>query len=90
MEESFAAKMAKAQTREERADLKEQEPTIKAKIARIKECTRAITYHKDFLSTEEQWNERFDLPRALFLEQVADTNMRIFLGMTKEEDLQLS
>ena len=40
--------------------------------------------------TEESWSERFDLPLALFLEQVADTNMRIFMGMPTDEDKQVS
>lgn len=34
--------------------------------------------------------ERFDLPLPLYLEQVADTNMRIFMGMATEEDKQVS
>ena len=44
-----------------------------------------LIFYKDFI-TEESWNERFDLPLALFLEQQADTNMRIFLGMATDED----
>ena len=36
--------------------------------------------------TEESWNERFDLKLDMFLEQVADTNMRIFMGMQKDSD----
>ena len=39
--------------------------------------------------TEESWNERFDLKLDMFLEQVADTNMRIFMGMQKDSDYQM-
>ena len=44
---------------------------------------------KDFAS-EERWNERFDLPLHLYLHQVADTNMRLFMGMPFEEDYQVT
>jgi len=47
-----------------------------------------LIHFKDFVN-EETWNERFDLPLALYLQQVADTNMRIFLGMPTEEDKQV-
>lgn len=85
IEENFSAKQAKAQTREERDAIRETEPAIREKIQRIKECTRFLVHFKDFI-TEESWNERFDLPMALFLEQVADTNMRIFLGVPTDDD----
>ena len=88
MEESFSTKQAAAKTKEERAALQEVENSVNAKVQRIKECTRLLIHFKDFL-TEESWNERYDLPLALFLTQVADTNMRIFLGMASEEDKQV-
>lgn len=88
MEESFSSKQANAQTREERATLQEMEGKVKAKIQRIKECTRLCIMFKEFIN-EESWGARFDLPLALFLEQVADTNMRIFLGMATDEDKQV-
>lgn len=83
IEENFSAKQASASTREEREALKQQEPGTREKIQRIKECTRFLIHFKDYL-TEESWNERFDLPLPLFLQQVADTNLRIFLGMATD------
>ena len=44
-----------------------------------------LIHHKDYVK-EETWNKRFDMPMALYLEQVADTNMRLFLGMATEDD----
>ena len=44
-----------------------------------------IVHHKDFIK-DESWNRRFDMPMGMYLEQVADTNMRLFLGMGTEED----
>ena len=47
-----------------------------------------MIHFKDFIN-EERWSEKFEVPLPLFLEQVADTNMRIFLGMATEEDKQV-
>ena len=47
-----------------------------------------LIYYKEYV-TEESWNERFDLPMDLFLLQVADTNMRIFMDKATEEDKQV-
>jgi len=47
-----------------------------------------LIYYKDYV-TEESWNERFDLPMDLFLVQVADTNMRIFMDKATDEDRQV-
>ena len=89
MEEGFSNKKANAKTKEEAKAFADQEPEIQAKIQRIKDCTKFLIHHKEFV-TEESWGERFDLPLPLFLEQVADTNMRIFMGMATEEDKQVS
>lgn len=89
MEESFSNKKANAKTKEETKALVEKEPEVMAKIQKIKDCTKFLVHNKEFI-TEESWNERFDLPLALYLEQVADTNMRIFMGMPKDEDKQVS
>ena len=85
MEENFSNKMAAAKTREEREALLDQSPVIQGKIDRIKQCTRMLIHHKDYVKGET-WNKRFDMPMALYLEQVADTNMRLFLGMATEDD----
>lgn len=89
IEENFSAKQASAKTREERDALKEAEPAIRGKIQKIKDCTRLLVHFKEYL-TEASWNERFDLPLSLYLEQVADTNLRIFLGMATDEDKQVN
>ena len=89
MEESFSNRKAEAKTREEAQALAEKEPEVVAKIQKIKDCTKFLIHSKEFV-TEESWGERFDLPLPLYLEQVADTNMRIFMGMPTEEDKQVS
>lgn len=89
MEESFSNKKANTKTREEAQALLEREPEVATKVQRIKDCTKYLIHNKEFV-TEQSWNERFDLPLALFLEQVADTNMRIFMGMPTDEDKQVS
>ena len=43
--------------------------------------------YKDWVC-EESWNDRFELQLDMFLEQVADTNLRIFMGMHKESDMK--
>ena len=85
MEESWSNKMASCKNREERMVLVEQEAVVKEKIQRIKDCTKFLVHFKDFVN-EQSWNERFEMPLALYLEQVADTNMRIFMGMAKPSD----
>ena len=89
MEESFSNKRANAKTREESKALAEKEPEMQAKIQKIKDCTKFLIHNKEFVN-EESWSERFDLPLPLYLEQVADTNMRIFMGMPTDEDKQVS
>ena len=85
MEEAWSNKLAAATTREERVTVQEAYDAIKEKIQKIKECTRMLIYYKDYV-TAETWAERFDLPLDLFLQQVADTNLRIFMEMATEED----
>ena len=67
MEERFSQKEADAKTKEERAALQEISGSVKAKVQRIKECTRFLVHFKDFI-TEESWNQRFDLPLQIFLQ----------------------
>jgi len=45
--------------------------------------------YADFIN-EERWNEQFELPWELFIEQVADTNMRIFMGKGTAKDFKLN
>ena len=53
---------------------------FKEKMSRIQKAATLLgRNYTDFIN-EERWNEQFDLQWDLFLEQVADTNMRIFMG----------
>ena len=58
------------------------------KIDKIKECSRYLEKFKSYID-EEKWNARFDLPLEMFLEEVADTNMRIFMGMARGNDYKV-
>ena len=89
MQESFSAKKANCQTREERQALQDKEVEVMDKVNRIKDCSKVIIHHSEYIN-EESWNERFDLPMRNYLTQVADTNMRIFMGMPTEEDKQIN
>jgi len=89
MEESFSNKKANAKSKEEAKVFADKEPEMQLKIQKIKDCTKFLIHNKEFINADT-WNERFDLPLALFLEQVADTNMRIFMGMPTDEDKQVS
>jgi len=60
-----------------------------AKINRIRQAARYLENFNDFIN-EESWNNRFDLPLDMFLEDVADANMRIFMGKGKEEDFKMN
>lgn len=89
MEESFSNKKANAKTKEESAAILAKEPQVMDKINRIKECAKYLIYNKVYVN-ETTWSVRFDLPLPLYLEQVADTNMRIFMNMATDEDKQVS
>lgn len=85
MEENLSNKMANAKTREERATLQEQADIVQKKIQKIKEGTKIMVHFKQFIN-ESTWNESFDVPWEEYLENVIDTNMRIFMGQAKDED----
>lgn len=85
MEESLSCKLSNAKTNEERKTMEETAVLVRDKISRIKQCTKMLIHFRDFLDND-RWNAKFDLPLNLYLTQVADTNMRIFLGMPTEED----
>ena len=36
---------------------------------------------------EHDWNQRFDVPLAVFLEMCVDQNLKIFLGMHMRSDV---
>ena len=47
-----------------------------------------IKDYKGFINEGTAWDERFDMSFELFLNQVADANMRIFMGCPRQADLQ--
>jgi hypothetical protein len=50
------------------------------KLQRVKRCV-ALLKNFDAFINEMEWNSRFDLKMDMFLSQVADANLRIFMGM---------
>ena len=56
------------------------------KLAKVQRCVDLLKGFRDFIK-EARWNERFEMSLPLFLEQIADANMRIFLGMARPADL---
>ena len=57
------------------------------KLERIAECMKMLDDYQNFVRAET-WNARFDVTLEMFLDQVADINLRIFMGMPKPNDLQ--
>ena len=49
-------------------------------MAKIQECATLLSKFNGFID-ETAWNEQFDQKLDLFLSQVADANLRIFMGM---------
>jgi len=56
------------------------------KIDRVRKAIAMITNYATFIN-EARWDARFDMQMEMFLDQVADSNMRIFMGMPKAQDL---
>jgi hypothetical protein len=56
------------------------------KLTKVQRCITLLKDFKDFIK-EAEWNKRFEMSLELFLEQIADANMRIFLGMARPNDL---
>jgi len=57
------------------------------KLKRVERCVILLKNFNSFI-TEMGWNSRFDLKMDMFLLQVADANLRIFMGMPTAEDLK--
>jgi hypothetical protein len=38
--------------------------------------------------TTEEWNSRFEIPLAIYLEMCVDPNLRVFMGMNTRTDLE--
>ena len=56
-------------------------------MEKISECIKMLQEYGNFVEAET-WNERFSVTLEMFLEQVADANLRIFMGMPTAEDLK--
>lgn len=56
------------------------------KVDRVRKAIAMITNYSTFVN-EARWDARFDMQMEMFLDQVADSNMRIFMGMPKAQDL---
>ena len=61
--------------------------TFLEKMKRIGECMKMLDNYQNFVRAET-WNARFDITLEMFLDQVADVNLRIFMGMPKPGDLE--
>jgi len=49
-----------------------------------------MLYRYDDFIDEERWNATFKLPFQLYLNEVADANMRIFMGKGFAEDYKIT
>lgn len=58
----------------------------KEKLKSIRKAENTILSYSKFL-TEDRWDDRFDMPWEIFLDQVADGNLRIFMGEPKATDM---
>ena len=88
LEESLGAKQASEMTKLEREEFMLEREKQENKINKIKEAARYLNRFNSYI-TEATWNDRFDLPLDMFLEEVADINMRIFMGMAKGNDFKM-
>jgi hypothetical protein len=55
----------------------------------VNEAQKLLFKYDDFV-TEERWNQNFELSLEMFLNQVADTNMRIFMGKGFPNDYKIT
>jgi hypothetical protein len=58
-------------------------------MERVELAAKLLFRYEDFI-TEARWNEAFDLPMEMFIAQVADANMRIFMGKGFANDYKLT
>lgn len=59
------------------------------KLERVEQAAKLLFRYDDFV-TEERWNEEFDLPFEMYLSQVSDSNMRIFMGKGFASDYKIT
>ena len=62
---------------------------FRAKMGKVEQAAKLLFRYEDYV-TEARWNEAFDLPMEMYLAQVADANMRIFLGKGFPNDYKLT
>ena len=65
---------------------KDEVDKFSSKLVQLQRCITLLTSFDSFVS-EHEWNSRFAISLDLYLDQVADANMRIFMGMPRATDL---
>lgn len=72
------------------AQIQKLEKSIFEQQKKLEKTQAARTYIEEFESfvTTESWNNRFELPLAIFLEMCVDPNLRVFMGMNTRTDLE--
>lgn len=55
----------------------------------MEQAAKFLFKFDDFIS-EERWNEQFDLPFDMYLNDIADSNMRIFMGKGNANDYKVT
>ena len=58
-------------------------------MEKVEQAAKLLFRYDDYI-TESRWNEDFDLPMEMFVAQVADANMRIFMGKGFANDYKLT
>jgi hypothetical protein len=65
---------------------KEEIDKFTVKLDRVQRIVILLKNFNGFIN-ESEWNKRFEMCLELFMDQIADANMRIFLGMPQPNDL---
>jgi hypothetical protein len=58
---------------------------VDEKMMKLKEAIDLVTDFDDFL-TENKWKEVFEVPMDAYLDQMADPNLKIFMGFNNMHD----
>ena len=58
---------------------------------KYEKCLKTAKFLETFEAfiTEQAWNDHFDTKLETYLDSVASANMRLFMGMPKDTDLQV-
>ena len=57
---------------------------------KLEKTQAAVSFIEEFESfvTNDEWNKRFEIPLAIFLEMCVDPNLRVFMGMNTRTDIE--